>query len=258
MQQKTVSTMQPLTGTAAGAAASLIISRLSVPIIQRIDGYMNGVDTSTQYWLMFFAGTTVPANATQPLFALQVVGKNGFSWDFGSQGGLDFTKMSTLFAGTLGLVVAISSTASTLTASAATMDIAVTINEPFLPVKGLSVAGDLTTAVAALSVFANNQTVRKAIYHIDATNTDAGTAQYLQLFPNGIPIANQVPQWSSPAIADGASYYADFGSDGYAAFQQTAANPPLVLNGCYLAVSTDPTKYVAPSGTHWTIRAFYK
>lgn len=258
MQQRTVSTMQPLTGIAAGAAASLIISRLSVPIIQRIDGYMNGTDSSTQYWLMFFAGAAVPADTTKPLFELQIVGKNGFSWDFGATGGLDFTKMLSLFTGALGLVVAISSTSAALTASVATMDIAVTVNEPFLPLAGMSVAGDLTTAVAALSVFANNQTVRKAVYHIDATNTDAGIAQYLQLFPNGIPIANQVPRWSSPAIANGASYYADFGSDGYAAFQQTAANPPLILNGCYLAVSTDPTKYVAPSGTHWTIRAFYK
>lgn len=256
MQQRTVSTMQPITGQTPGAAASLIISRLSVPVIQRIDGYMNGADTSTQYWLMFFAGTTVPANATAPLFELQIVGKNGFSWDFAAQGGLDFQKMLPLQAGTLGLIIAISSTSATLTASVATMDIAITVNEPFLPNAGQSVSGDLTTARNNLTVWSNPQSVRLGLLHLDVTNTDGGATQYLHIYPVA-PSAGDVPAASFP-VTNGGSISQDFGTLGLSPFRTSTVTPTTNYNGCYFYVSTTAASYTAPSGNHWTMRGIYK
>lgn len=255
MQQRTISTMQPLTGATAGAAANLIISRLSVPVIQRIDGYMNGTDSSTQYWLMFFSGTAVPADTAVPLFELQLVGKNGFSWDFSAQGGLDFTKMLSLFTGALGLIAVISSTSATLTASVATMDIAVTVNEPFLLIAGQSVIGDLTTAVQALTVW-SSATGPKKLIHIDAkNNVGGGTIQYLQLFAQS-PTAADIPimGWS---LADAATLTLDFGQ-GFSPFLQIAGSPPTTKQGCFLAVSSTAATYTAAAGTPWTIRTFYK
>lgn len=246
--------MQPLTGATAGAAASLVISRLNVPIIQRIDGYMNGTNNTTQYWLMFFAGTSVPANTTAPLFELQVVGKNGFSWDFGAQGGLDFTKMLSLFTGTLGLVVAISSTSATLTASAETMDIAVTVNEPFLPVAGLSVIGDLTTAVAFLNVW-SQASGPKSLYNVVARNNSGTATQYLMLFPDeAINVMAGRRPLAAFALADGITLPLSFGVSGFSPKQNTTVE----LHACCLMVSSAPDIYTAVVGTPWTIQAFYK
>lgn len=249
--------MQPLTGQTPGAANKLILTRMGLPVIQRVQGYINGSDSTTQLWLMFFASATVPADTTKPLYEIQVTQKTAFDSDYGAQGGLDFSKMVDLPAGTQGLVVQLSSTGGALTASAVTADIEITYNDAIVPLFGLSAAGDLTSAVALLAVFTNPQTVRKAVYRVDATNTDAGVAQYLQMFTVA-PSANQVPLWSSPAVSNATSSTFYFGTDGFSPYQQTNANPPVNQNGCYLYVSTDATKYVAPSGTHWTIRAFYK
>src|ERR1700748_3590696 len=124
MQTKVVSTFNPLTGQTGGAAHFLLLANDgSLPIIQRIDGYMNGV-ANTQYWLQFFAATTVPADTAVPLFELQVIGLNGFSWFFGDNG-QNFAKLADLPTGTANLIVAVSSTSGTLTSSAVTMDLEV-------------------------------------------------------------------------------------------------------------------------------------
>lgn len=256
MQQRTVSTMQPLTGQTPGAANKLLLTRMGLPVLQRVQGYMAGADSTTQLWLMFFAGTSVPVDTTKPLYELQVTQKTAFDSDYGAQGGLDFSKMVDLPVGTQGLIVQVSSTSGALTASVVTADIQITFNDAIVPSFGQSVAGDLTSAVALLAVFTNPQTVRKAIYRLDATNTDGGAIQYLGIYQTA-PSANQIPLAVFP-VANAASITQFFGTDGFAPFQQTAAVPPVAQNGCYLYVSTDATKYVAPSGTHWTIRAFYK
>lgn len=254
MNQKTVSTMQPLTGETAGPAVKLLISRLNVPSIVRMDGFMNGV-AATQYWLMFFAGTTVPVDTTKPLFQLQVVGVNGFSWDFGADNGLDFMDMLPLFPGTLGLIVAVSSTADVLTASAATVSLSVTVTSSFLPVAGMSVAGNLTSARQNIGVWADDGAYRK-LFHIDATNNvgDA-SVQYLQLF-TAVPVSGTTLPLKQWKCADAASLVLDFGADGFVPWTKTAAG--VLHTGCGLYVSTTTGLYTAAAGTPWTIRAFYK
>lgn len=257
MQTKTISTMQPLTGQTSGAAISLVVvdNNTSIPCIQRIDGYMNGA-SNTQYWLHFFAANTAPANTTVPLFELQVVGQNGFSWDFGNDGGLDFKKMLDLPAGTANLIVCVSTTSGTFTAATSqTMDIAVTIDEPFLPVLAAwTVAGDLTTGVQALTVWADG--AYHQLYEIQVKHNSGGTAKYLQLFTVS-PVANAIPLWCSPVVAgSGGTALFNFGAAGFRPITQDV-NSNTIHNGCYLAVSSTANIYTAVGGTPWNIRAKY-
>ena len=249
--------MQPLTGQTAGAAISFVVvdNNTSIPCIQRIDGYMNGT-ANTQYWLHFFAATAAPATNTKPLFELQVVGVNGFSWDFGNDGGLDFKKMVDLPAGTANLIVCVSTTSGTFTAATTqTMDIAVTIDEPFLPVLATwATAGDLSTGVQALTVWADG--AYHQLFEIQAKNVSGGAVNYLQLFTKS-PSANDIPLWCSPGVVNATNApLFNFGVGGLRPINQDV-NSNTIHNGCYLAVSTTANKYTAAAGTPWTIRAKY-
>lgn len=254
MRTRTISTMQPLTGQAAGAANNLLISRENIPVLERIDGYVNGV-ANTQYFLQFFAGTVLPANTTKPLFELMVLGVNGFSWDFGAEGGLDFYRMMDLPLGTQGLIVGISTTSGAFTQSAVTLTIEATVEERFIVQVGIATTGDLTTATKGVVIFANG--TDHGLIAFDVTNNDVAT-QYIGLYPNGIPTANQIPLrfWT---VAAGQTVRQYFGYDGLKPFQQAFPGGVLTtLNGCGLYVSSDPTKYVAIAGNTWTILGYYK
>jgi len=260
MQTQVISTMQPLAGQVAGAANKLLVANdNSIVRMARIDGYMNGV-ANTQYWLQFFCSTAVPADTTVPLFELQVVGVNGFSWDFANQGGLDFRRLQELpdVGKNQNLIIAVSSTSGVLTASAATMNCEVTIEDPFTQSTGEVDAGDLVTAVKSLNVWADhnndgtNETRRLMSGRIK-NNIGTAATLYAMLFAH-IPVANEVPlaMW---AVADGTIKFINFGVDGRRLF--SVGSDGTVHDGCTIAMSTDPTKFVAIAGNSVNIRAKY-
>lgn len=263
MNTTTVSTFKPLPGQTAGAAISLVLNNEGKqPVIYEVRGYMNGV-TNTQYWLQFFAGTVAPTGGTKPLWEEQVLGLDGFGFDY-SQKGLDFLNISP--TGTAGqtagsLICCVSTSSGTFTAATTqTMDLEVVMEaDGSTRVFGQSIAGDLTTAVQTLQVW-TNASGPKHLYRIDATSSyGGGTTTYLQLHTVDAPSAGAVPlmYWS---VADTATIKELFGDNGLVPFTQVpVAGAAATFNqGCSLFVSTTANTYTAAAGTPYTIRAFFK
>lgn len=260
MNTSVVSTMKPLTGQAAGDAISLILANNGrTLVLYRVSGFMNGV-ANTQYFLQFFAATVAPTANTKPLWQEQVLGVDGFTFDY-SQKGLDFYRMGGNAAGTGNLICCVSTTSGVFTAATTqTASIEVEYESEGYNVTGKSVAGDLTTAIQQLSVWISGAGY-KNLFAINATNNVGDTSvQYLMLFTSaGQAVLGAVPiqQWQ---CADGATLNLDFGDVGFVPFTSTLITnaAPTISKGCLLVVSSTSGTYTQAGGTPWTIRAFYK
>jgi hypothetical protein len=262
MNTAVVSTFKPLPGQTAGAAISLVLNNDGkAPVLYQVRGYMNGT-ASTQYWLQFFNAAVAPAANTKPVWEEQVIGQDGFGFDY-SQKGLDFLVISPAGVGGQGvgnLICCVSTTSGVFTAATTqTMDLEVEMESDGYRVLGQSVIGDLTTAVQTLQVWANASGYQH-LYRIDATSSyGGGTTTYLQLHTVDAPSAGAIPLLYWP-VADTATIKKTFGDSGLVPWTQVlnAGAAATINKGCSLFVSTTANTYTAAAGTPYTIRAFYK
>lgn len=250
--------MNPLTGQVAGDAISLVLNNTArTLVLYNVRGFMNGV-AGTLYYLQFFAATVAPAANTKPLWQEQIIGVNGFGFDY-SQKGLDFGRIGGNSAGTGNLICCVSTTSGVFTAATTqSASIEVEFESEGYDIAGKSVAGDLTTAVQKITVW-NNASGPKFLFRVDATNNVGDASiQYLMLFTTNIPVNGATPyaQWQ---CADGASLKRAFGDNGVSPFTSVLTNGgSTIQQACVLAVSTTAGFYTAAAGSPWTIRGIYK
>lgn len=253
--KKTISTMKPLVGQTAGAATVLVINNEGyLPNLLRLEGFCNGT-ANTQYFLQFFAATAAPAANTKPIHEVMMLGVNGFTYNY-QPDGLDLARTTTPASATGNLIAVVSTVSGSYTASAITFTLEATVEIANIAVTGLSVAGDLTTAVQTLQVWAD-ASGPKTLFEIRAQNNSGTATQYLMLFSKDTPVTGDIPLefWT---FTDTQSRMLHFGANGYSPMTQTAAVPPVVQDACQLFVSSTAGTYTAASGTPWTIRATYK
>jgi hypothetical protein len=186
----------------AGAAYSLAIAQVGTPVtLLDFSGYCNG-SAATNYYLMFFAQSTVPANGTQPLYKQQILGADGFKFGYMPKGFHSAELMALSQAvqqpNMGGLIAVLSTTPETLTIATGTvtMDLDVFIEEYESLQPNTTIVGDLTTAVASLQVWSeasgqgvNNLAGQKQLLRVWYINKSAST-QYLQLFAQDNPATN--------------------------------------------------------------------
>lgn len=230
--------------------------------VLRVRGYFRG--SSADRWLQFFDANTAPADGTAPEFApIPLPQTSPFFAEF-EIGAYPFH---------LGCYVCVSSTESTKTLSADTMDITVELDEPEYP-SGTSFVGDLTSGVTGLQVWneANGATSRKKLYslEVDGTNLTGGT-QFIQIFATDTVNAGDKPIVSIPIAGGGTATVVNgvtvpsvrtgvakllFGADGTDVFSlDTDAKTKRV--GCTVKISSTAPAYAACNGTA-TIKAEYK
>ena len=221
IKSRLVSTNQ---GTSPGAATSLVIAAAGVDVtVLSYSGYCYAGNTSTQYWIMFFPQSSIPANGAQPIYKEQIVGANGFKFDYLPKGinASNFMSLNTAvpIPNQGGLIAVLSSTAETLTIATGggnNMDLDVFIEDYETLQAGISVAGDTSTAVKSLQVWSeaagvgtNNLQGAQQLLKVVATNK-SGATQYLQLFAQDAPVTNAanpalaavvyIPQASNPVV----------------------------------------------------------
>lgn len=178
---RTISTFQVGSGA---AALSLVIngdSNSNCPDIIRISGYMNGT-ASTQYWIQYHRAVSAAAvsNGAVPLRSEQVLGGNGFTFDYYNLEPLDVSALTAL-PGNGALVLIVSTTKETLTKAtgANTAEISVEVSgherEP-----GLTETTSATVTEQATWTTANGP---KRLFELDVTSLGALT-QYTTI--NGV------------------------------------------------------------------------
>ena len=269
-----VSTNQALDGggtaRTAGPAFSLVIAPANTnATIQNFSGYCNGAGATTPYWIMFFAQATVPVNGTRPIFQEQVLGVNGFKFDFLPNGISSRNMMNTgqlvMSPNFGGLVAVLSTTGDTLTIATGgnTMELDVWVDDftPILPA-GTTVVGDLTSPVTSLQVWteAAGLTARKKLYTLEVDGTNLTTAtHYIMIFAKDTNVAGDAPMATLifpiallqlRTLQNGL----DFGDTGLEVYQYDGTTKRL---GCTIMISSTKATYTAATGTA-CIRATYK
>jgi hypothetical protein len=264
IRSRLVSTNQ---GASPGAATSLVIAPAGVDVtVLSFSGYCYLGSNTVQSWIMFFPQASIPANGAQPVFKQQVLGTNGFKFDYLPKGICANDFMSTNTAVPIpnagGLIAVLSTTPETLTIATGggnNMDLDVFIEEYETLQGGITVIGDTITAVKSLQVWSeaagagtNNTQGSKQLLKIVATNK-SGATQYLQLFAQDAPVTNSanpalntnvyIPQASNPVI-------------GGAPVQSIAVNAQLVPIEEWTIPAETQTSGVLVVGTVYTITTF--
>jgi hypothetical protein len=203
---------------------------------------------ATDRYLQCFSGTAIPADTSVPLFAPLLLPNGYISEDTFPDGRQ---------VASPGLVLVVSSTRATLTKDvAATVDITAEIDEFEQQPAGVSVAGDYTTAVKKLQVWAD-ASGPKTLIKVEAANTSASTA-YLQLFAYGAPINGQVPEYEWTMLA-GAYLSLSFGNNaGLVPRRNTAAGTTYLHEGCELVFSSTSWSRTIVAANAGTLRATYR
>jgi hypothetical protein len=222
--------MSQLRSYSAYGVTSKVVATHGCSLVS-LDGVYHGAGAE---YLVIFDAAALPANGTAPLkeFFLPTAGPTPLPSLFQTLGPI---KLNT------GCVIAISTSKETLTASASEMDVHGEIEEFEFPIVGAtfnSVSQD------SVQVWADGDGPKR-ILRFTGTNTDAA-ASYIQLFAHS-PNADDVPLHVWPIGAfDGANptLKLSFG-DGYIPYSREADGTE--HNGCYFAISSDPTKYIAVS-----------
>lgn len=221
IQSRLVSSRQ---GTSPGAVTNLVIAPAPIDVtILSFSGYCYAGTSSSQFWIMFFPQTTVPANGAQPIFAQQIIGADGFKFDYLPKGISANELMSLNKAVPIpnmgGLIAVLSSTGETLTIAtggSGNMDLDVFIEEYETLQNNTSLAGDLTTLRLSLQVWSEATGV--GTFNLNGTRqllkawvtNKSGATQYLQLFAQDAPATNAanaalntnvyIPQASNPVV----------------------------------------------------------
>ena len=212
------------------------------------------VDYNSTYgslrYLMIFSGKAVPANGTVPITAPIAVPASGSgSLRFGEKG---------LPIRSPGIVIAVSSTSTTLTIDAsATIDITAHVEDWEMQPTGTSSAGDLTTAVKALAVWteAAGATTGKKLKRLQVKNL-AAAVRYAVVYAVDAPAATSriVAQYEV-----GASKNVDinFGyNDGLQPFQKKASDAT-VQQGCTVWCALTTAAGNQASANDFNIKATY-
>ena len=210
IRTKSISTNQTVGADGATrtpqAAVSLLIAAAGIPAnILNVSGYCYGT-AATNYYLMLFNGIVAPANGAQPIFKQQILGADGFIFNYMPRGlwapNLKYP------AGVSGLIAVLSTTAETLTIATGgvNMDLDVEIEEQNVEQPSTTTVGDLTTAVASLQVWAEAAGVgtanlggQKNLLKVDVINK-SGSDQYLQLFAQDDPVTNSATLGASVTL----------------------------------------------------------
>lgn len=200
---------------------------------------------NTRY-LMCFDGSAVPSNGAAPILpplevATTVVGSR--TYDPGIR-----------LIGT-GLVFAISSTKDTLTAAADTSNIFVTV-EDFQAYEegGVSTAGDYTTGVASLQVWADSAGPKR-LYKVEVKEA-GGADTFIQLFAKDSPSDGDTPLKLLGKVLANSTRVFEFGSGGYSPFDQTTAFA--LRDGCTIVGSSTAATKTVVAATPLKIKATYK
>ncbi len=199
-------------------------------------------------YLQAFSGTAIPSDTSVPLFAPLLLPNGYISED-------NFIDGRQIAAP--GLVLVVSSTRATLTKdAAATVDITAEVDEYELPApSGDSVAGDYTTAVKKLQVWAE-ASGPKTLIKIEAANTSVATV-YLQMFAKEPAINGETPEneWS---LAAGEYKVISFGNyAGTYPRRRIAASAP-VHEGCELTFSSTSGSRTIVAANAGYLRATYR
>lgn len=205
--------------------------------IRRVRGNFNGAGNE---WLWLFDSNGQPAVKTignSLIVPTPVYAASPFFIDE-SHGSLEFTT---------GLLACLSTTQETFTQSASLMDITVELNDPEEP-KGNTYAGDTTTGVDSLVVYASNP--NKNLYALTVTNNTGATA-YLQLFTVPAPTAGATPvqQWTLTNGQTLALTFSIFGA------HPISGAYPNQTEGCYLFGSSTSNTFTATVAAGWKMQA---
>ena len=259
MQTKTISSIQNAQRLDATHGLVLAASACEGVKVLSIEGYCLGT-ASTQYFLQLHNAVAVPATNAIPLRSVQVLGLNGFTFEY-RPSGLDTVNM-TVPRNDGKLILVLSSTDNVFTAVAdgATCDVQVDLEDAGLndAATNVSTAGDLTTGVKKLEVWTNAQAnASKKLFSVTAIN-GTGADGYLQLYPLSTAavvdgITSQKTIWP---VAAGATLTLDFGL-GITAYGKSATTFAEQF-GCTLAGSTTQLALTLPATSTWNIKATYK
>lgn len=169
---RTISTFQVGAGAAALSLTINDSAESACPDIIRISGYMNGT-ASTQYWIQYHRAAAMSelSNGAVPLRSEQVIGGNGFTFDYYNLEPLDVSALSALpVQGKL--LLCVSTTKATLTkATTETMELSVEVagveREP-----GLTETTSSSVTEQATWTTANGP---KRLFELDVTSLGALT-----------------------------------------------------------------------------------
>lgn len=170
---RTISTFQVGSGAAALSLTINDDATSAAPDIIRISGYMNGT-SSTQYWIQYHRAGAMSelSNGAVPLRSEQVIGGNGFTFDYYNLEPLDVSALSALPTNGK-LLLCVSTTKATLTkATTETMELSVEVS-------GTEREGGLTQTI---STGVQNQATwttasgPKKLYELDVTAPGSFTA----------------------------------------------------------------------------------
>ena len=203
----------------------------------RIRGYCN----TANEWLHVFDAKTVPATGTVPKRSYPIYTTAPFDIMLADEP-LDFAN---------GMVVAISSTQATFTASANTMDLFVT-GESSIDDTGWTVAGDYTTADEVLQVWADADGPKKLVRLEVSDKASAIGPFFVQVHAADAPATDKiVASFECPASG---SLDLFFGG-GLDVLRTTMAAR---YDGCTIALSATESTYTAAGANCDFIRATYK
>ena len=225
--------------TLGGAAVSLGACNLMT-----LDGVL-AAGATVPCWLQIFDASAAPSGGDVPAITIEIDSAGPIPSYFATQ---PFNLYK-------GFYVAISSTAATYTALGNTFSVwgQVEDNE-ILTYDSLSTAGDLTTGVDKLEVFAAAVGPRK-LNRVDVINSGAAHTLMLFALPTASVVNGITPIARFPLASTANVQSFRFGRDGILVQSQDADDT--LRNGCVLAVSSTATTLTLTVGAANNIRAFY-
>lgn len=218
----------------SGQVATYALQDTNGGVLERLEGFVGGSSVAnTQYFVQLFdlsalpTGSSIPAGAAVPKRSLQVLGQDGFRFDFTTED-LEFKN---------GITIVLSSTEVNYTAvgGGITCDFEGEIDTQ--TIQGTTTVGDLTTGVNGLTVW-TSAAGPNYLFEIDWIS-NAGAVSYLLLFTKtspqntvDVPDAVLADVDSSDLNAHGKALR--FGKSGLSLISQS------LTKGCVLRVSSTP------------------
>lgn len=223
-------------------------------VLEKAEGYIYG---ATQSYLQIHDAVSLAAlssGSSVPIRSMMVQAANGFLWQYLN----DPLLMKNYFSN--GILFVLSSTNAVYTAVVGmTMDIIVSLEEWQLnePRTGTTVAGDYTTGVDALQVWAESSGPHKLLT-LEIRNRDAADTIYVMLFAQDSPALGAVPLMSYKLLPLTAQIV-NFGTGGRAVMSALGSTQAQAAGriGCTVAGSSTAESLTAVSGTDLNIRAVY-
>lgn len=242
---RTISTFQVGSGAAALSLTINDSAESACPDIIRISGYMNGTG-STQYWIQYHRAAAMSelSNGAVPLRSEQVIGGNGFTFDYYNLEPLDVSALSALpVQGKL--LLCVSTTKATLTkATTETMELSVEVagveREPGLTETASTGVQNQTTWATASGP--------KRLFELDvtapgafttATTIDGVDYNFIQIYADNAGAQRMVME---ERIAVSETKKLRFGGG---LSPQAAGSDGTLYKGCFVAISTSRSALAA-------------